>query len=122
MVNACVTILVFFLAALSAISLGSAKYEQGTRKTYIIHVKNRTLAYVGSTLNVVYNVSVESPLGVKMSVETKYVKFKTLNEQAKYSVKFENEGTSKAGTVGFGEITWNSINGGKFTLFEVQLS
>ncbi|GLJ29150.1 hypothetical protein SUGI_0574780 [Cryptomeria japonica] len=78
-----------------------------------VQVKNRTVTYVGRALNVVYKVSVKSPRGVKISVEPQQLRFKRANEQAKYSVKFENEGTAQAGTVRFGEITWNSINGGK---------
>ncbi|GLJ29156.1 hypothetical protein SUGI_0574870 [Cryptomeria japonica] len=88
----------------------SVVFNSGTQS---VQVKNRTLTYVGNTLDVVYKVSVKSPRGVKMFVEPQQLKFKRVNEQAKYSVKFENEGTAKAGTVRFGEIMWNSVNGGK---------
>ncbi|GLJ29151.1 hypothetical protein SUGI_0574810 [Cryptomeria japonica] len=55
----------------------------------------------------------KSRCGMKMFVEPQQLKFRRVNEQAKYSVKFENEGIAKAGIVRFEEIIWNSINGGK---------
>ncbi|XP_057866913.2 subtilisin-like protease SBT1.7 [Cryptomeria japonica] len=57
-------------------------------------VKRRIVTNVGGQANAVYQASVKSPTGVKITVQPETLEFKKLEDKAEYSVRFETNITS----------------------------
>ncbi|GLJ29055.1 hypothetical protein SUGI_0573260 [Cryptomeria japonica] len=67
-----------------------------------VQVKRRTVTYVGTGADVVYQVSVKNPSGVTIIVEPQTLKFGKHLETASYTVKFEGTVGSSGETASFG--------------------
>ncbi|GLJ29068.1 hypothetical protein SUGI_0573400 [Cryptomeria japonica] len=77
-----------------------------------VQVKRRTVTYVGTGSDAVYQVSVKNPAGITISVEPQTLKFGKPLETASYSVKVEGTVASSTDTAAFGEIMWKCTHGG----------
>ncbi|GLJ14455.1 hypothetical protein SUGI_0233740 [Cryptomeria japonica] len=78
----------------------------------LIQVKRRTVTNVGAQAHAVYRASVNSPPGVKITVQPETLEFRKLEDKASYSVIFETNITSPSASHHFGEIRWTCIEGG----------
>ncbi|GLJ29053.1 hypothetical protein SUGI_0573240 [Cryptomeria japonica] len=72
----------------------------------------RTVTYVGTEGDAVYQVSVKNPPGIIISVEPQTLMFGKPLDTASYSVKFESAVVCSNDTAAFGEIMWKCTQGG----------
>lgn len=80
----------------------------------LVRVTRRSVTNVGAAESV-YEITVDSPPSVSITVEPRTLVFNKQNEKLSYTVRFENKAASKNKATGhqeFGQIWWKCVKGG----------